>query len=144
MKAFMERSAWIKEKRRMAEVRMDTMFATNYDDHWGNYINATHIAFVERLLALCPPGVTILDAACGTGKYWPMILASGRSIVGIDQSREMLNKAHAKHPNVPIEKIGLQEMSYQQAFDGFICMDAMENVSPFCNIDRRSEAGAIA
>jgi 2-polyprenyl-3-methyl-5-hydroxy-6-metoxy-1,4-benzoquinol methylase len=126
----MERSAWLKEKRRMAEMRMDTMFAATYDDHWGGYINATHAAFVQRLLGLCPPGGAILDAACSTGKYWPMILASGRSVTGIDQSREMLKKAQAKHPDVAVEKIGLQEMRYQQAFDGLICMDAMEFVFP--------------
>ena len=109
---------------------MDTLFAATYDDHWGGYINATHVTFAQRLLDLCPPGCTILDAACGTGKYWHMIVASGRSVVGIDQSREMLNKARAKHHDVLVEKIGLQEMPYRQAFDGLICMDALENVFP--------------
>ncbi len=126
----MERSAWLKEKRRLAEVRMDTMFAAHYDEHWGSHSNATHVTFVQRLLDLCPPGCAILDAACGTGKYWPLILASGRSVQGIDQSREMLRHAQAKFPAVPVEKIGLQEMSYRQAFDGLICMDAMEFVFP--------------
>ena len=96
----------------MAEVRMDTLFAATYDDHWGGYSNASHVTFVQRLLDLCPPGCAILDAACGTGKYWPMILASGRSVTGIDQSREMLNKAHHCYFTVEI----IDENERQEAF----------------------------
>jgi SAM-dependent methyltransferase len=81
-------------------------------------------------LGLCPPQGLVLDAACGTGKYWPLILASGRTVFGIDQSQGMLARAHEKFPDVPIEKVGLQEMRYQEAFDGAICMDALEMVCP--------------
>src|SRR5262245_19649347 len=126
----MERSSWLKEKRRLAEERMDRLFAPTYDEQWGNYSNDSHRAMIEQFLTLCPPGCTILDAACGTGKYWPLILASGRSIHGIDQSWQMLLKAQAKFPDVPVTKLGLQEMSFAAEFDGAICMDAMEFVFP--------------
>jgi len=33
-------------------------------------------------------------------------------------------------PQVNYEKMGLQEMGFQEAFDGVICIDAMEHVSP--------------
>ena len=42
----------------------------------------------------------------------------------------MLARATAKFPDVPVEKIGLQEMQYQEAFEGAMCMDAMEFVFP--------------
>lgn len=125
----MDRSAWLREKRRMTEVRMDTLFARDYDEHWG-YIDPTHRDMLNRFLNLCPPLCTILDAACGTGKYWSIILASSRSVIGIDQSQQMLLKAQAKHPNVQVEKLGLQEMHFTSAFDGIICVDAMECVFP--------------
>ncbi len=125
----MERTEFIKEKRRAAEVRMDTLFAPDYDAHWGD-ISATHRAQLAKFLALCPPHGTILDAACGTGKYWACILESSRRILGIDQSRQMLANARAKFPDIPTEKIGMQEMAYAEAFDGLICMDAMEYVFP--------------
>ena len=76
----MDRTTWLKEKRRLAEERMDTLFAPIYDEHWGGTIDATHRSFVERFLEGCSPAGLILDAACGTGKYWPIVLASGRSI----------------------------------------------------------------
>ena len=126
----MDRFAWLREKRRLTEERMDTLFAPIYDADWGVSIAPAHQRFFVRFLGLCPAGALILDAACGTGKYWPLILASGRTVLGIDQSQEMLKRAHAKNPEVATEKVGLQEMSYQEAFAGACCMDAMEFIFP--------------
>lgn len=126
----MERREFLKEKRRLAEERMDTLFASIYDEQWGARIEPSHRHFIARFLAQCPPGCTVLDAACGTGKYWPIIQDSGRAVVGIDQSEEMLKRAQAKFPDVPVRKLGLQELADENAFDGIICMDSMENVFP--------------
>jgi len=126
----MDRAAWLEEKRRSAEERYDTLWAPIYDENWGATIDPTHQQFLNRFLGLCPPQGLVLDAACGTGKYWPMILASGRTVFGTDQSQGMLAHAQGKFPAVPVEKVGLQEMRYREAFDGAICMDAMEMVFP--------------
>jgi 2-polyprenyl-3-methyl-5-hydroxy-6-metoxy-1,4-benzoquinol methylase len=72
----------------------------------------------------------LLDAACGTGRYTGMLLDAGHTVIGIDQARGMLDQAHIKFPSVQLEKTGLQEMSYQNMFDGAICMDAIEHVCP--------------
>lgn len=125
----MERIAWLKEKRRIAEARYDTLHAASYDQNWG-HINASHRSFLRRFLDLCPPGGTILDAACGTGKYWSLILESGRSVVGIDQSQQMLLQASKKFPQVRTEKMSLQEIAFSETFDGVICVDAMEFIAP--------------
>jgi len=58
-----------------------------------------------------------------------IILASDRSVVGIDQSRQMLLKAQAKHPNVQVEKLGLQEMPFIGAFDGICRKDHTLNLT---------------
>jgi len=42
----------------------------------------------------------------------------------------MLSRVRERFPNVQVEKVGLQEISRQEEFDGAICMDAMEHVSP--------------
>lgn len=130
MPSMTSRAAWLRERRRIAEERMDELWAPIYDQQWGGTIDPTHLRFIQHFLELCPPHSAVLDAACGTGKYWPLILASGRSVVGADQSRGMLSQAHAKFPHVPVEKIGLQEISHQAAFAGAICVDAMENIFP--------------
>lgn len=123
------RAAWLQEKRRLTEFRYDTVFSRDYDQQYG-FIDPTHRRYLEKVLSLTPPGSTILDAACGTGKYWQLILQSGRRVVGIDQSAEMLRLAKAKHPEVPTEKMALQDMSFEREFPAVICVDTMENVSP--------------
>jgi len=126
----MDRILWLKDRRRSLEERYDTNFAPVYDEQWGAEISPTHERFFKRFLSLCPPYALILDAACGTGKNWDLIFSSGRRVFGIDQSRGMLNQARAKYPDVPIEKVGLQELYYEEAFDCASCMDAMEFVFP--------------
>jgi SAM-dependent methyltransferase len=116
----MDRSTWLQEQRRVTEAQDDTIYAPIYDQKWGA-IAPTHQQFFHRFLGLCPPQGLILDAACGTGKYWPLILASGRRVFGIDQSQGMLARAHAKLPEVPSEKVGLQELRYRETFAGAVC-----------------------
>lgn len=108
---------------------MDTLFAPVYDDNWGS-ITPSHRAMISRFLSLCPASPRVLDAACGTGKYWPLLRQAGARIVGVDQSGGMLRRASAKFPDVPVEKIGLQELNFAAEFDGAICVDAMENIFP--------------
>lgn len=126
----MERAAWIKERRHINEQRMDSLFAPIYDQHWGAYINPTHQRMIERFLQWLPADARVLDAACGTGKYWPLLLAEDRRVVGIDQSAAMLGHARVKFPAVPTRKQGLQELDDDRVFDGITCIDALENVAP--------------
>lgn len=126
----MERTQWKQERRLWNEVQMDTIYARQYDEQWGGYVNPSHFMMIERLLELCPSGGTILDAACGTGKYWSILLDHGLSVRGTDQSQQMLQQARNKFPEVPVEHIGLQELAFVDAFDAVICMDAMEMVFP--------------
>jgi ubiquinone/menaquinone biosynthesis C-methylase UbiE len=72
----------------------------------------------------------VLDAACGTGKYFGMVLDAGRRVVGTDQSTGMLARARARFPAVPVERVGLQELAFDGEFDAVMCIDAMENVPP--------------
>lgn len=124
----MDRSIWLKEIRRFNE-EQETLLAPSYDEHWGA-IAPLHQQLFERFLSLCPPQGHLLDAACGTGKYWPLILASGRTVFGIDQSQGALIRAQEKFPDVLSQKVGLQEIDYHELFDGAMCMDAMEMICP--------------
>jgi SAM-dependent methyltransferase len=126
----MDRTIWLKERRREAEERYDTLWAPFYDKDFGIYPNATHQHFMHEFLDLLPERRVILDAACGTGRYIPLLLEGRHTVIGIDQAQGMLARAKDKFPQVQFEKVGLQEMSYQALFDGAICMDAMEHVCP--------------
>jgi len=124
----MDRSIWLKEIRRINE-EQETLLAPSYDEHWGT-IAPLHQQYFERFLSLCPPQGHLLDAACGTGKYWSLILASGRTVFGIDQSHGALLRAQEKFPDVLTKKVGLQEMDYDEVFSAAVCIDAMEMICP--------------
>ncbi len=126
----MDRPEFVKERRQIAQDRMNTLFAPTYDEDWGSAISPSHREMLAKFLGLCPPDGLILDAACGTGKYFHAILESGRRVFGIDQAEAMLEKAQAKFPEVPLANIGMQEISVTGEYDAIICMDAMEYVSP--------------
>jgi cyclopropane fatty-acyl-phospholipid synthase-like methyltransferase len=59
-----------------------------------------------------------------------MVTEAGRRVVGTDQSTGMLARARARFPEVPLEKIGLQELAFDGEFDAVMCIDAMENIPP--------------
>jgi ubiquinone/menaquinone biosynthesis C-methylase UbiE len=129
LRSVLDRGAWLRERRRIAEERFDTLFAPTYDRDEAP-ASPTHRRCVAAVIDRCPPGGRILDAACGTGRYFGMILQAGRQVVGVDQSGGMLTEARAKHPEVAVEKVGLQELTFVAEFDAAICVDAMENVFP--------------
>jgi cyclopropane fatty-acyl-phospholipid synthase-like methyltransferase len=126
----MDRTKWLEEKRREAEERYSTLWAPFYWEKFGLYKNDTHQQFIQEFIHLLPQNSVVLDAASGAGRYLPFLLEKEFTIVAIDQAEGMLARAKEKFPSVQFEKVGLQEFSYREVFDGAICMDAMEHVSP--------------
>jgi SAM-dependent methyltransferase len=124
----MDRQAWLRGRGAWAE-HAYTANAPTYDEH-DPPITPTHEAFLARVIASVPVGGAILDAPCGTGRFFVAILAAGRRVTGIDQSTGMLAQARARHPKVALQRIRLQELGFEAAFDAAICVDAMEYVPP--------------
>jgi 2-polyprenyl-3-methyl-5-hydroxy-6-metoxy-1,4-benzoquinol methylase len=130
----MQRTEWLTQMR--SQVR--AIYDQEAPDYWtihGVYDNATHRAFVQKLLARLPARGHILDAACGAGRYDGMLLEADHRVLGIDQSGGML--AHAREhfpqerfPQLRYAERSLQEMDFEAQFDGAICIDALEHVCP--------------
>ncbi len=123
------RARFLATRRSVSTDRYDRLFSPTYDADWGEVL-PSHAAILERLLSATPPEGEILDAPCGTGKYWPAILAAGRRVTGIDQSAGMLAEARRKHPDVPTRREALQDLDEHERYDAVICVDALENVGP--------------
>lgn len=123
----MDRRAWLDERRAATRADYDAE-AAEYDAL--DYPREAHDEWVARLLARCRPGALILDAPCGTGRYFAQIRAAGVRVVGIDQSPGMLREARAKGLADRVDLIGLQELAFDAEFDGVLTIDAMENVPP--------------
>ena len=125
----MDRQAWLVERRAAVQAQYDE-YASSYENEEFAYPAPLHAAFVERLLARCPPGGRVLDAPCGTGKYFAQVAAAGRRVVGVDQSAGMLAQARAKGIAESLEQIGLQELPFNAEFDAAMTIDGLENVPP--------------
>ena len=125
-----DRRAFLAERRAASTHRFDTIHSARYDENWGA-ISPSHAAFVARLAGLVRRGGAVLDAAAGTGKYWPALLAAGLRVTGVDQSAGMLAQARRKHPEVPSRVLALQDLATLPGrFDGLLCVDALEYVAP--------------
>jgi cyclopropane fatty-acyl-phospholipid synthase-like methyltransferase len=122
-----DRTSWLGE-RRAAVVEVYDAEAPTYDRE--GYAAETQAAWVSRVVAEVGPGALLLDAPCGTGRYFPVAAAAGVRVVGIDQSAGMLAQARARAIAERLEHASLQQLSEDEAFDAAITVDAMENVSP--------------
>jgi SAM-dependent methyltransferase len=128
-----DRRQFVAERRAASVQRFDTVHSPRYDQDWGT-ISPTQAAFVARLTALIPRAGEVLDAACGTGKHWPALLADGLRVTGVDQSAGMLAQARRKHAEVSTQVLALHDLTeaadLQGRFDGLLCVDALECAPP--------------
>jgi cyclopropane fatty-acyl-phospholipid synthase-like methyltransferase len=123
-----ERQAWLSEMRLENERQEDTS-PTAGDAYWEETDDA-HMTFVDRFLSMLPAGGSVLDAACGIGRYAGSVLGTGRSVLAVDASAGHLAAVRASFPDAPTEKHDLQDLPYRDRFDGVMCVDAMEFVPP--------------
>ena len=123
----MDRITWLAERRAAVIATYDAEAAA-YDQH--EYPSDTQREWVARLLASLPANSLVLDAPCGTGKYFPLIEAAGHRAIGIDQSQGMLAQAGRRGIAVELAHTSLQELAYTALFDAVLTVDAMENVAP--------------
>ena len=125
----MERAEWLKHMRAKAEALYD-LASPEYWVSFASYPDETHLEYLKKFLGRLAPHSSLLSAACGAGRYDGLLLEAGHSVVGIDQSAGMLAQAREHFPEVRYEKMGLQEMDFREAFDGVICIDALEHICP--------------
>jgi SAM-dependent methyltransferase len=126
-----DRQAWLAERRAAVVAEYDEI-ADEYDSL--GYPVTLQAGFVARVAGMCPPDGMVLDAPCGTGKYFAIVAAAGRRVAGIDQSAGMLAEAAKKGIAQTLVQVGLQELrtcpELAGAFDAVMTVDAMENVPP--------------
>jgi 2-polyprenyl-3-methyl-5-hydroxy-6-metoxy-1,4-benzoquinol methylase len=130
----MERAEWLKKVRSQAEALYDHG-APAYWVKFGIHPYPTHRQFIDKFLGRLGAHSHILDAACGAGLYDGILFEAGHSVLGIDQSANMLAQAREhfpqeRFPGLRYAKMGLQEMDFKGTFDGVTCMDALEHICP--------------
>jgi cyclopropane fatty-acyl-phospholipid synthase-like methyltransferase len=123
----MERQVWLAGRRAALAAAWDAEAATYGDEE---YPWDTQREWVARVLGLIPPGGTVLDAPCGTGKYFAMLAAAGHRVAGADQSTGMLARARARGIAFSLQRTSLQDLSYAARFDAVLAIEAMQHIPP--------------
>ena len=142
----MDRQTWLDQRHRAVLASYD-QDAAAYDDEV--YSAQTQKDWVARLLRACPPAAKVLDAPCGTGRYFPMVAVAGHRIVGADQSAGMLAQARARGIAIALDQVRLQDLPYDGEFDAIVTIDAMEHIPPedwplvLANLHRAAHPGGL-
>jgi ubiquinone/menaquinone biosynthesis C-methylase UbiE len=123
----MDRATWLADRKAALIATYDDE-APTYDAN--PYPVPLHAAWVDRLVATVPPGGLILDAPCGTGRWFSRVVDAGRRVVGVDQSPGMLAQAAAKGLAEWTELGRLETLALDRDVDAAMTIDALENVTP--------------
>jgi SAM-dependent methyltransferase len=118
---------WLAERRAALVAGYDAEAATYGEEE---YPWDMQREWVARVLRLIRPGATVLDAPCGTGKYFPMLAAASVRVAGVDQSAGMLAKAQERGIAFSLERLSLQELWYADRFDAVLTIDGMQHIPP--------------
>ncbi len=90
---------------------------------WDPALYSARASFVHRLAAdlatlLAPrPHERVLDLGCGTGELTSKIAASGAAVVGFDASREMIEAARRRAPELTFVEGDGQALPFSSEFD---------------------------
>jgi SAM-dependent methyltransferase len=79
---------------------------------------------VERVRAVVPSPVSVLDAGCGTGRHAAELVAGGFEVVGVDLSPSMLEVARERLGDGVALSLGdLRTLDVRRTFDAVICLN---------------------
>jgi SAM-dependent methyltransferase len=104
----------------------DTIFADVEYQEWAEFI----LQYLEKAgFNLEPSKVRILDLACGTASSSAPYLERGYSVVGVDASKEMLEQAQLKFPEIRFVQQGFTTLNLSEKFELVTCVfDSLNNL----------------
>jgi SAM-dependent methyltransferase len=83
---------------------------------------------MRALIETLPPG-TVLDAACGTGRYSTILADRGHDVIGVDQSGAMLDIARTKLPSADFRAGDLTALPLPgRSVDAVVCALALVHI----------------
>ena len=95
-------------------------WAATYDKP-GNVLIDLKQPVMLRLIDELPAG-SVVDAACGTGRYTRLLADRGHSVIGVDLSDEMMSAARAGVPAADLRKGSLTALPVPDAsVDAMVC-----------------------
>jgi SAM-dependent methyltransferase len=84
---------------------------------------------MHEIIGRLPPS-TVLDAACGTGRYSDVLARSGHGVIGVDASPDMLARARPKVPRAEFREGELTALPVEDAsVDAAVCALALVHLT---------------
>lgn len=124
----------------------DPLNLSNFRDKlvgWGE------VRAFQKMLRHVPRGGSVLDVACGTGRYLKQLLDCGYKVYGLDISDEMLEFAREVtqgDPNIQLLKKGdAENLPFNDhQFDGVTCIRLYQRVPPAQRLQMLREVKRVA
>ena len=116
-----------------APVATEYDLRTGYQEWSATYDQPLRLFPIEEppmraLIETLPPG-TVLDAACGTGRYSAVLAGRGHEVIGVDQSGAMLDIARKKLPAADFREGDLTALPLpDRSVDAVVCALALVHV----------------
>lgn len=88
-------------------------------------------AWLDRLLALLPPGGSILDIGCGSGEpIAAYLIRTGYALTGVDSSPSMIAMCRERFPKNQFHVADMRTLALNQRYDGILAWDSFFHLSP--------------
>ena len=105
-------------------------YAHRFADHFDQLEAAGQDVHGEAsfVASLVPPGATVLDAGCGTGRVAARLATLGYAVEGVDLDEKMIEVARERSPSIRWSVSGLAELDLGTTYDVVVLAG---NVIPF-------------
>ncbi|TCL69822.1 class I SAM-dependent methyltransferase [Rhizobium sp. BK251] len=88
-------------------------------------------AWMDRFMALVPPGGAILDIGCGSGEPLARhLIASGYALIGVDSSPTLIGMCRARFPDHDWLVADMRGLSLGRRFAGLLAWDSFFHLTP--------------
>jgi SAM-dependent methyltransferase len=87
--------------------------------------------WLDRFLALLPPGASVLDIGCGAGEQIARyLMETGCQVTGIDSSPALIAMCKDRFPDQEWVVADMRVLSLDRRFDGILAWDSFFHLSP--------------
>lgn len=88
-------------------------------------------AWLDRFLAVMPPGRAVLDLGCGFGEpLAEYLIAAGCDVTGVDTSAELLALSRARFPDHAWIQADMRGLGLGRRFHGLMAWDSFFHLTP--------------
>ena len=92
-------------------------YESNADSFIAQTADVDMAALYQRFCKHLPPGASVLDAGCGSGRDALAFFNMGYDVVAFDASPKMVDAA-SKRAGVPVYQMTFEDMKFDRTFDG--------------------------